>query len=88
MSSDIASTSLRANGAQAANSEIEAEKSERRRQRIGPTGNINDRRGMHGMNGPGERGEERDVSPFPFLDSEKSQQLTREKEQGERRGEV
>ena len=62
---------------------IEGEKPERGRERIGPSGNIDDGGGVDGMNRPGERGGDRDPPRFPFFDTEKAQQLAGEQEKRE-----
>src|SRR5204863_10097166 len=55
--------------AQTAYSGIEAQEPKRRSEWIRSSGDVNSRCRVHRMNGPCERGQERDAPPFSFLDS-------------------
>src|SRR5437588_5247504 len=85
---DVQQPAISAGGGRNANRAVKPEKSEHRRQRVGPAGNVSDRRGVHGMNRPNQRGDECDPAPFPFLDIPTAQKFVRQKEQRERRAEM
>src|SRR5438067_2529668 len=67
-----------------ANTAVKSEKTEHRRQRIGPTGDVRDGGGMHGMNRPDKRGEECQPTSFALLDVPAAQELIGQKKERER----
>ena len=85
---DLQQPAISAGGGRNANRAVKPEKSEHRRQRVGPAGNVSDRRGVSGMNRPNQRGDECDPAPFPFLDIPAAQKFVPQKKQRERRAEM